>query len=138
MLHLTDPPHPPPPEDHPHLRLVPKGPPVRFRVPQDPEVPWFVRAVALTLGVVISAILVTGIIFAGSFIKYVYDQMDAREKARTQERRAVPRGPEGSIPVVISPDQPAPPAGKAPTADEEADPGAREETAGPEEPPPGG
>lgn len=65
-----------------------------------------VRAVALTLGVIISTVLVTGIIFAGSILKYVYDQMDAREKARAQQRQAAPRGPEGSIPVVISPDQP--------------------------------
>jgi hypothetical protein len=117
MLNLTDPPAPPP-EEHPHLRLVPKGPPVSFRIPQDPEVPWPIRAVAILLGVVISATVVTGILFFGAFIKYVYDSIDAAEKARAAEGRAAPRGPEGSINIVIPKNQPTagPAGGQAPPA----------------------
>ena len=115
MLNLTDPPAPPP-EEHPHLRLVPKGPPVNFRLPQDPEVPWPVRAVAILLGLIISVTVVTGILFFGAFIKYVYDSIDAAERAKAAEQRAAPRGPAGSINIVIPKDQPtAPPATGTPS-----------------------
>jgi hypothetical protein len=106
MLNLIDPPESEATEEHPHLRLVPDGPPVSFRVPQDPQVHWMVRAVAIVLGVVISTAVVTTIIFAGSFIKYVYDTMDAADRARATERREAVHGPDGSIRIVIPKEQP--------------------------------
>ncbi len=109
MLDLDNPPELPPPGDHPHLRLVPKEQPVVFRLPKDPDVPWQVRAVAIFLGVTISAVVVIGIIFLGSLVKNLYDQVDAAQRARGAEQQAAPKGREGAIPIVIQEDQPRPP-----------------------------
>ncbi len=114
MLDLDDPPEPPPPGAHPHLRLVAKGPPVVFRLPRDPDVPWQVRAVALFLGVTISIAVVTGIIFLGSMVKNLYDRVDAAQRAREAAQREAPPAREGTIRIVIPKDQPQPPPPPAP------------------------
>lgn len=108
MLNLFDPPEPPPPGAHPHLRLVPKGPPVVFRLPEDPDVPWQVRAVAIFLGVAISTAVVVAIIFVGAMVKDLYERADAMHRAREAQSQEAPKAREGSIPVVIQEDPPPP------------------------------
>lgn len=116
-LGLEDPPSPPPEhEGRPDLRLVPKGPPVSFRVPQDPEVSWQVRAVAIALGILISAGVVGGIFLFGSFVKHMYDTVEARRQAEAARKRAAQKPDDGTIKVVIPKDQPKP-AVQAPAGD---------------------
>jgi hypothetical protein len=108
MLNLNDPPELPPPGPHPHLRLVPKGPPVVFRLPEQPEVPWQVRAIAIFLGVTISVLVVTGIVFVGALVKNLYDQVDAAQRERESREQAAPVRPD-AIPVVMPEQPPSPP-----------------------------
>ncbi|HXI03363.1 MAG TPA: hypothetical protein VNI57_09320 [Candidatus Saccharimonadales bacterium] len=116
-LGLEDPPSPPPEDDgRPDLRLVPKGPPVRFRVPEDPEVSWQIRAVAITLGVLISLGVVGGIFLFGSFVKHMYDTVEARRQAEAAKKRAAEKPDDGTIKVVIPTNQPKP-ALQAPAGD---------------------
>ena len=113
MLNLTDPPEPPAPETHSHPRLVVSSRPVTFGMPKDPEVPWWVRVVGVTIGVIISGAAVLAIIYFGSFIKHVYDTIDARQKALAEQRRSAPKLPEGAV-FIVAPEE-------EPTADD-ADP----------------
>lgn len=88
---------------HPHLRLVPKGPPVVFRLPEDPAVPWQVRALAIFLGVTISAAVVIGIVFVGALVKDLYEQVDAVQKAGETREQPAPSQRKDAIPIVIKP-----------------------------------
>lgn len=122
MLNLIDPPPDPPEDGKQRLRLVPRWPDVRFRRPEDPEIPWRVRLAGILIAVIISAIAVAGIVTLATMLKDVYDRMDANDRARAEraaeaaarkaeeERRAeeLRSAPAGKIPVSISDKPPDP------------------------------
>ena len=115
MLNLNDPPPIPPEDAGRRLRLVPRWPDVRFRRPEDPEVPWRVRVLGVALAALISIAAVTGIVALATLLKNVYDRVDAADRARAEERAReseMQSAPAGTIPVTLSdapPDPNSPP-----------------------------
>ncbi len=107
MLNLNDPPEPTASETRSHQRLVVSGRPMVFSVPVNSEVPWWVRVVGVTIGIIISCTTVLGIIYFGSFIQHVYRIIDARQKARAEQRRLAPDLQKGTVFIVVPKDRPA-------------------------------
>jgi len=138
MLNLNDPPPDKPEDPKKRLRLVPRWPDVRFRRPEDPEIPWHIRLMGILIAVVISAVALAGIVTLATLLKNVYDKVDANDRARAEraaeararaaeeEARAeeMKNSPAGKIPVSIStkpPDPKAPPPPPKPAPEPVAD-----------------
>ncbi|HZE88603.1 MAG TPA: hypothetical protein VE404_03600 [Verrucomicrobiae bacterium] len=90
--------HHPAPDDagddgRPALRLVPRGPRVSFRWIEDPRTPWPIRALAITLGVLLTTVGVGSILYTGALLKEYYDKVDAMDRAHAaaRARQAVER-----------------------------------------------
>jgi hypothetical protein len=107
-------------------------------VPEETEPSWKVRAVAIVLGVVVSTALVSSILFFGSFMKYVYDSIDAANRARAQQQQAAPQRPDGAITVTFPEEEqpPEPPKGDSPDEATAGQGDAPSGTGGEESPPP--
>ena len=106
ILDLRDPPSDPPEEPtRPQLRLVPKGTRVMFRRPEDPEVPWTVRALGLLLGVVITGVALCMILLVAALLREVYETVDAQDAARAAARAAEQRQG-GAIKLTLPKDRP--------------------------------
>jgi len=87
MLDLFDP-KPDEPEEagRPSLRLVPKGPRVRFTWIEYPELPWPARALAVTAAIILTTAAVLAILFTAGMLKEYYDRVDALDLARAEAR----------------------------------------------------
>ena len=87
MLNLFDPqPDAPGEAGRPSLRLVPKGPRVRFTWIEDPATPWPVRALAVTAAIILTTAAVLSILSTAAILKESYDRVDALDLARAEAK----------------------------------------------------